>query len=236
MISGSLCGVFQCEEEHQRKHKLFAIGSISALMIFICLFYSLCIGLCLTSLLPPRIIPAAQSIWSFHLAPCWAAPHAFGLTAWERRRGPGERRSQAPLPGSTWNHILELLQPHKRNAKQIQQAAVFKAKEFNECLAAWLYLCVRACEGMCYYSHLHKRTAKSTPPPGTSSLRGVDDVTGKSDTMPRGKRTTGFLFPAFILHSGRAALLHLLLQTLFFPSVQTFFSAFWLVIIGPHGL
>lgn len=42
---------------------------------------------------------------------------------------------------STWNHILELLQPHKRNAKQIQQAAasqaaVFKDKEFNECLAA----------------------------------------------------------------------------------------------------
>lgn len=61
MISGSLCGMFQSEEEHKRKRKLCATGSLPACVILICLFYSLCIWLCLIWRLPSRIIPAAAS-------------------------------------------------------------------------------------------------------------------------------------------------------------------------------
>lgn len=196
MISGSLCGMFQCEEEHQRKHKLFAIGSISALMIFICLFYSLCIGLCLTSLLPPRIIPAAQSIWSFHLALCWAAPHAFGLTAWERRRRSGERRSQAPLPppGITYwsccSHTRGM--QNKFNRLQLHRPLCSKIKSL---MSVWRRDCTCACGPVraCVTTHTCTRgQPKTLPPPALPAYGAWMMLQGKVIPCPEGNAPQAF--------------------------------------------
>lgn len=145
MISGSLCGMFQWEEEHKRKLKLCAIGSIPAFMIVICLFYSLCIWLCLISLLLPRIIPAAAAEHRVDLeflprlvlgstSCCW--PHCRASRRVNSGAGSGNGVPKLLQYSYTCNHTLEQLQPHKRNAKLIQHAAalqgtMLKHKQFN---------------------------------------------------------------------------------------------------------
>lgn len=102
MISGSLCGMFQSEEEHKRKRKLCATGSFPACVIFICLFYSLCIWLCLIWRLPPRIIPAAAEHPVDPRARTGAAPPASlqGLST-RCRLGENGAPQLLPLPPPT---------------------------------------------------------------------------------------------------------------------------------------
>lgn len=138
MISGSLCGMFQSEEEHKRERKLCATGSLPACVIFICLFYSLCIWLCLIWRPPSPIILAAaqqrstQSIRAFGTG---AAPRAFGPHCGASPRGAGSGRTALPSsyphptpphPPYTCTHIPEQLQPRQRNATQILHAATFQ--------------------------------------------------------------------------------------------------------------
>lgn len=64
--------------------------------------------------------------------------------------------------------------------------------------------CARRPVWACVTTHTCARGQPKALTPSTSSLPFVDDVTGKSDTMPRGKHTTSFIFPAFIPHTWRS--------------------------------
>lgn len=90
------------------------------------LFVLLSLYLAMLDLVSSLQRQSTESIGTFCLALYWAAPPACGLSA-----GPHGVRAAAQARGTefpssypyTCNHILERLQSHTRNTKQIQHAA-----------------------------------------------------------------------------------------------------------------
>lgn len=185
-------------------------------MIFICFFYSLCVWLRLISLLLPRIIPAAaEHRVDVENPPCfilgstscfWTDSGWGGVATRERRLGPMERRCEALIctPVITyWSSSHTRGMQNRFNMLQLYRGWCWKINNLIS-ICGHDRACARRPVWACVTTHTCARGQPEALTPGTSSLPCVDDVTGKSDTMPRGKHTTSFIFPAFIPHTCRS--------------------------------
>lgn len=128
MISGSLCGMFQREGEHKGKHKLWpqALEGLYEFYLFVLLSLYLATLDHVSPAAPPRHPCSSRAQSEVLPGLVLGSTSCFWPDRRASRRESGGAGSGTALPSSspyTCNHILERLQPHKRIAKQLEQAA-----------------------------------------------------------------------------------------------------------------